>query len=141
MLAAHAEFSLVWRDQLHFNEKATRVRTDLAALEVNVKRTVRWPGTRLLKGAGVATVVRYRCSPAALPVLNRPGRLFGWVTPDFPEDLSFYAADGSCTFASISHEGEAWVFSDNVLATVTRFAEAKPHDVQGEAVNVLLGVV
>ena len=95
----------------------------------------------MLKGAGLATVVRYSCSPDTLRVLTRPRRLFGWLTPNYPEDLSFYGHTGLCAFASISHEREAWVFSEEALRTVNRYAETEPEDVVGEGLSVLLGVV
>lgn len=141
MLGTHSRFSLVWRDQLDFNEKAGRVREHLRALEVEVVRTVRWPGTLLLKGAGLATVVLYQCSDQAVEALCKPRRLFGWMTPNYPEDLAFYGSDGSCVLGTVSHEREAFVFDEHALAIVRRFVETSVEDVSDDALSVLRGVV
>jgi hypothetical protein len=141
MLGTSSRFSLVWRDQLDFNEKASRIREQLRDLEVEVLRTVRWPGTLLLKGAGTATVVLYRCSDRATEVLHKPRRLFGWLTPNYPEDLAFYGSDGSCALATVSHEREAFVLSENALSVVRRFVEPEVEQINGEGLSVVRGVV
>jgi hypothetical protein len=141
MLGTNSRFSLVWRDQLHFNEKASRIREQLQGLEVAAVRTVRWPGTLLMKGAGTATVVLYRCSNRATDVLRKPRRLFGWLTPNYPEDLAFYGSDGSCALATVSHEGEAFVLSDEAFAVVRHFVEPEVEQIDDEGLSVVRGVV
>ena len=141
MLRTHAEFSLVWRDQLHFNDKANRVRDQLRALERHVDRTVRWPGTLLMKGAGLATVIRYECNDSAAAILRRPRRLFGWTTPNYPEDLAFYDTDGTCALATISHEGEGWVLSATTLSVITRWVTTEPEEVSDDTRSILRGVI
>ena len=42
-------------------------------------------------------------------MLERPGSLFGWLQPAYPEDLAFFGHDERLAFASVSHEKDAWV--------------------------------
>jgi hypothetical protein len=123
MLSSHARFSLVWRDQLTFNEKASAVRSDLKRFEVDHRRKDRWPGTRLLGKAGKALIVNYSARLEAIPQLAVPGSLFSWLSPNFPEDLAFYDENGVCTFTSVSHEKEAYILEEStgsMLATLTK---------------------
>ncbi|MFA1737848.1 stage III sporulation protein AH [Lysinibacillus fusiformis] len=39
---------------------------------------------------------------------ERSDSLFGWITPELPEDLMFYE-DEQCVLAACSHEGFFWV--------------------------------
>jgi hypothetical protein len=139
MLYANSTFSLVWRDQLRFAESASSVRESLRPLQVDYFRVDRWPGTRLFH-RGKATVVHFRCDPRAHETLVRPGSLFSWLAPALPEDLAFYSEEGVATFASVSHDREAFVLSAplrEVFAGVIRLAE---DDAAADTVPILLGV-
>ena len=118
LVKSSATFGLVWRDQFRFQDSALAVRRDLRELEVEEWKSARWPGTEL--AGHRATIVTFRADEAALPVLLRPRALFAWLQPRFPEDIWFSTADGSPVFASIIHEGDAWVFSRVVAAAVAK---------------------
>ncbi len=64
-----------------------------------------WPGTRLI--GHLATVSFFRVRAESIRVLSSVSRLYAWLAPDHPEDLAFYRSDGSCCFASISHEKDS----------------------------------
>ncbi len=55
-----------------------------------------------------ATVTFYKVTTEAIGIISQMGALYRWLSPDYPEDLAFYREDGSCLFASISHERDAW---------------------------------
>lgn len=107
-LRTRSQFSLVWRDQLEFEQSAhaiaRRLRTDL----VSEARTDAWPGTQLL--GHLATVRTYRLSPNGLAVLRQTAGLSDWHAPSRPEDLAFYASDGRPWLGSIAHEKQAFVY-------------------------------
>jgi len=102
-------FGLVWREQLRFAETAAAVRAELQPLQLRLRKVDRWPGTRLVGHR--ASVLTYRCDPAARCVLTRPGSLFSWHAPSYPEDLWFVAEANSLLLASVAHQRQAWVFS------------------------------
>ncbi len=104
----YSQFSLVWRDQLSFDPSARSIQHELRRFQITRSRTSHWPGTQLIGTR--ADVIRYSIGAARTGVLSRSGSLFGWRSPDFPEDLCFYSADGSCTIATVSHEQTAWFF-------------------------------
>ena len=140
MLATQAQFSLVWRDRLTFSERASRPRRELTHLQVEVDRTLRWPGTVLMKnGTSMATVVRYRCHESAREILLSPGSLFSWTTPHFPEDLAFYDADGTCSLASVAHEKDAYVLTPAMVAEVEPYIRLYPMDVDEARLALLQG--
>jgi hypothetical protein len=100
-------FMLVWLDQFSFKPTARAIRRELQPLQLHHRRSSRWPGTIMFGHKG--DVITYRFDEQALAVLERPGSLFGWLQPTFPEDLAFFGADQRCAFASVSHEREAWI--------------------------------
>lgn len=52
--------------------------------------TQQWPGTILLSDQ-TATLFKYRLNPESGELLkNVASRLYQWLHPDLPEDLSFY---------------------------------------------------
>jgi hypothetical protein len=67
-----------------------------------------WPGTTLIGHA--ATLHEYAVSSALVRLLSRQcRRLYGWITPNLPEDLAMYRADGSVLLGSIAHERDGWL--------------------------------
>jgi hypothetical protein len=100
-------FMLVWRDQFSFKPSARTIRRELQPLQLRHRRSSKWPGNVML--GHKADVITYRFDQQALEVLQRPGSLFGWLQPTYPEDLAFFDSDQQCAFASVSHEKEAWI--------------------------------
>jgi hypothetical protein len=132
-LDGSSTFSLVWRDQLSFAASAAAVRAALGSLELRDVRRDRWPGTRLV--GHYASVVTFRATPDALPVLLEPGALFAWRSPAYPEDLSFSDDRGAVCLATVSHERAGWILSPSLAEAVGRdvrlFREAmSPQDQQ-----------
>lgn len=108
-----ASFSLVRRDQLNFNLSADKLDEELRPFRIRQDRTDKWPGTELM--AHFATVTFYRVTTDSIAILSKTGALYKWLSPNYPEDLAFYRADGSCLFASVSHEKDAWFEGQLVL--------------------------
>lgn len=106
-LRARSQFSLVWRDQLEFEQSAHAIARRLTPDLVSQVRTDTWPGTQLL--GHVATVRTYRLSGNALAVLREAAGLYDWHAPSRPEDLAFYTSDGRSWLGSIAHERDAFV--------------------------------
>ena len=100
-------FRLVWRDQFSFKPSARTIRRELKPLQLRHRRRSNWPGNVMLGHKG--DVITYRFDQQALKVLQRPGSLFGWLQPAYPEDLAFFDSDQQCAFASVSHEKDAWI--------------------------------
>lgn len=139
MLTCHATFSLVWRDQLSFNESASAIRADLKRHELDYRRRDRWPGTRLSGKGQQALIVSYATALDAIPTLSTPGSLFSWRSPNFPEDLAFYTDDGDCTFTSVSHDREAYVLDNSTSLMLATLAKVYPLEVPADTVAVLTG--
>lgn len=99
-------FSLVRRDQLDFNHSADRLLEELSPFWMRQRRTNKWPGTELM--SHFATVTFYKVTTDSIAILSMAEALYKWLSPNYPEDLSFYRADGSCLFTSVSHENDAW---------------------------------
>ena len=106
-LRTGSEFSLVWRDQLEFEDSARAIARRLRPDLVSEARTDMWPGTQLL--GHLATVRMYRLSADALAVLREAAGLYDWHAPSRPEDLAFYTSDGHPWLGSIAHERDAFV--------------------------------
>jgi hypothetical protein len=100
-----ASFSLVRHDQLDFNLSADKLDEELRSFRIRQNRTNKCPGTELM--GHFATVTFYRVTNDSIAILLRTGALYKWLSPNYPEDLSFYRVDGSCLFASVSHEKDA----------------------------------
>jgi len=107
---------------LDFDTPALNIKSELKRFQLSRARTDSWPGTTLI--GHKADVITYSIAAAATGVLTRPGSLFGWLAPRFPEDLAFYAADGTCTVETIAHERDARFREDDWLQLLP--ASAKP---------------
>lgn len=99
-------FSLVWREQLLFDESARLIANQLRPVLIREVRTNEWPGTRLLEN--MATVRYYRSTQDSLALLKEQESLYSWIANCLPEDLAFYDESETCAFGSISHEKDAW---------------------------------
>ena len=100
-------FSLVWRQSLSRDKNSQAVGQALRQHQLQTRQGSCWPGTQL-SGAS-ATIVTYSLNHDSVKVLQKPGSLFSWISPQYPEDLAFYGKDGRCGFASVAHEGLAWI--------------------------------
>lgn len=104
-----ASFSLVWQEQLSFNSTAQVIQDALKPSFVREERTDQWPGTKLMNHC--ATVRYYEVSSESIRVLQSASHLYSWLSPDRPEDLALYMADGELWLGSIAHERDGW-FAD-----------------------------
>jgi hypothetical protein len=95
-------FTLVEQPGLRFADAAIRLNLDLAQHLVSELSATAWPGTQL--GGGKAVVRRYRLNQDSQRLLLAVPSLYAWQSPDYPEDLAFYAADGSVWLGSVAHE-------------------------------------
>jgi hypothetical protein len=106
-LKLSSNFSLVWPDQLRFNQSAQDMEKQLAPfLEKEVRSDV-WPGTKLF--GQYATVRFYRYAVESCSVLRMVSGLYEWRAPNLPEDLAFYKPNGQCWLGSIAHETDAFL--------------------------------
>lgn len=103
-------FSLVRRDQLDFDASADKMDDRLRPFRIRQVKTDKWPGTELIGHR--ATVTFYRVVPETIDILSEVLTLYTWLSPDYPEDLAFYRADGTCLLASVAHEKDAWFEGD-----------------------------
>ena len=131
----YPEFSVVWREQLHFDPSAQALQHELRRFQVSRSRTDHWPGTRIVGSRG--DVIRYTSRAAATGVLVRPRSLFGWLAPRFPEDLCFYADDGSCAIISVSHERGAWFCNHEWLRLLPKSADPEIERLSDESLHLL----
>lgn len=107
LLGRHAAIGgLVLRDGR--SPSASAFVDELAASIVADERASSWPGTEL--HGGTARLVRFRLDAAVLSLLaTRTDRLYGWRSPDLPEDLCAWRTDGTLLLASIAHEHDGWL--------------------------------
>jgi len=111
-----SSLSLVWRDQMVFEPTAEEVGEALKPVLIREDRTDKWPGTTLL--GHMATVRHYRMTDKALGILERAPGLYAWQAPALPEDLIFYAKNGSVWLGSIAHERDAWFECGSEIETI-----------------------
>lgn len=130
-------FSLVQRRELGFRAEQSDIAIALAPLEVSRAYVKHWPGTELIRHK--ATVVLYRLTPDAVAPLLVPNALFNWRAPHFPEDLAFYDARKRCTFASVSHEREAWVLDKQLVSALGSIVTLMREEVPDTAFRVIAG--
>lgn len=104
-LKEYDSFSLVWRDDMEFNESAKKLEEQLAPYLIEEKHTDVWPGTQL--EYPFATVRIYQVNEKTIKTLQSVNSVFEWLSPNYPEDLAFYK-NGVNKFASVAHEQMAW---------------------------------
>ncbi len=97
------KFSLVWRDSLPFNQYAKDIESKLASFLILEEHTSEWPGTKIY-GPPENIIRFYKVSPESIEILKTERNIYAWESPDCPEDLAFYKADGSPWFGSVAHE-------------------------------------
>lgn len=108
-----AGFHLVLRHGLDFDAGALAVVEDLKPDTCRIRLTREWAGTTALDPA---RIIECRLTGRSIEVLQRANGIFEWCYPQKPEDLAFFAADGSCVFNSVAHHEEAWI-CDSTLKT------------------------
>ena len=64
------------------------------------------------------SVVSYRNDRSVSDVLRRPRSLFGWLAPDYPEDICFASNDGKLHLVTVSHEKDGWILSSQIARAV-----------------------
>ena len=99
-------FSLVWRDELRYDEHAAELEQKLQPYLIEETRVDRWPGTQLFDV--LATVRYYRVTDSSIEVLRWADDFRSWQSPRAPEDLAFYW-QGTAKYWSVAHEEMAGV--------------------------------
>jgi len=100
-----SEFSLVWRDEVAYNQVAFNLEKSLLPFLMKKERVNKWPGTEIMGNNAIIRI--YRVCDESIQVLRSVKDIFFFVGPDYPEDLAFYI-DGKVVFASVAHEEMAW---------------------------------
>ena len=76
---------------------------------LSVTQETEWPGTRLFDDT--ATVHRFSFNFETAQILkDAAGRLYDWIQPHLPEDLSILRHDGSPWLVTITHERYSSVY-------------------------------
>jgi hypothetical protein len=99
--------ALITRPNLGRSATAVQLLEDLSPWLVEETSVRGWPGTTLLDG--VATMHRFEAVSEVGAILRRVDRLYGWLQPDYPEDLAFYNPNGTVWLGSCAHEGFAYM--------------------------------
>ena len=116
--------SLIVRNGLGISDRGQRLLDSLGPSVISSERRSEWPGTVLLSGD--ALVVTIQLDGSAVDALRLGAdRLFGWIQPDLPEDLSFIRTDGSPFLVTICHESDAYLEADEF--EVSQFKQQFPN--------------
>ena len=113
-------FSLVWQDIFRFSDSADNLERTLLPFLIREELTNVWPGTEIR--GHKARVCHYRVTDESVSILADVSGLYAWLAPEMPEDLAFYAADGSCWLFSIAHEKDAAIMSESISMDEVRAA-------------------
>jgi len=105
-------FSLVWRDQLKFNNSAKEIEENLKPYLIKEEYTSKWPGTEIFKSK--AKVRYYKINQETIKILESADSLYNWLCPDRPEDLAIYLKNNNCWLESIAHEKESYIYIDEI---------------------------
>ena len=137
-LVFHEEwFGLVWRDGHDPSVRARELGSRLTPLKIDRRRSDRWPGTRL--SDSLATVIRYRASAEALPILTTTASPFEWVYPDLPEDLFFGSDESGLAFISVAHERDAWLLKRRHARAIGQQLTLEKEELLPWEVGIFLG--
>ena len=105
MLIKADSFSLVVKDTLELKDTGKNILDKLNPFLLKEDYVSKWPGTELLTEK--AKLYKYSLNNRSIEILSDINRLFDWLQPEFPEDLTFYRKD-KIIFVSISHEKDSW---------------------------------
>jgi hypothetical protein len=101
---------LVVRPNLGLADSATAVLERFRQWRVSSQAKTEWPGTKLYEGE-TARVDEYSLAWESAEVLTHAAdRLYAWVQPSLPEDLSLLRSDGEPWLMTIADEKEAFLF-------------------------------
>jgi len=107
-----ASFSLVWRDQLEFNESAKEIEEKLKPYLIKEEYTNKWPGTEIYDSK--AKVRFYKFNSETIKILQEAKSLYNWLSPNMPEDLAFYSKNGKCILESVAHEKDSLIYLEEI---------------------------
>lgn len=107
-----ASFSLVWRDQLNFNDSAKEIEEKLKPYKFKEEYSNEWPGTKLFNSK--AKIRFYKINSETIKILEKANALYNWNCPARPEDLAIYFKDGTCWLGSIAHEEDSFIYIDTI---------------------------
>lgn len=97
------EFILVERHQSELNEKGLKFLESLKSEIIDIEVDQKWPGTELF--GHFANIYFFKTSEKAKRILlDNSDSLYSWLSPDYPEDLSFYKTKGEVWLTSTSQE-------------------------------------
>ena len=110
--------NLEWRsvaDLQRYNDNCIEYMEKLQPFLIHVRHNTVWPSTQV--GACDQDeegfdICLYRSCGEIEPLLLQPRRLYGWMYPDFPEDLCLFTKN-ACWFHTTSHEEQAFLHVDN----------------------------
>lgn len=139
LLAGSVEFAFVWVPWFTaWKPSATSLAGELAPMRTRITQSAGWPGNRLSNTT--ARVVFYRSTAAALSTLLLPGSLFSWRGPTYPEDLSFYDANGQAIMGSVAHESEGWILSRRLARELGQLVTLERLTLEGDDRDIVRGV-
>lgn len=97
------EFVLVERHQSELNENGFKFLESLKSEIIDIEVDEKWPGTNL--DGHFANIYYFKTSERAKQILlENSDSLYSWLSPDYPEDLTFYKTKGEIWLTSTSHE-------------------------------------
>lgn len=101
-------FLLVMRSSLGISDSCVVVMNRLSPYLLSKSQESEWPGTKLLDDEK-ATVYKYRLTRESAKILSEiTDRLYLWIQPNLPEDLSLLRKNGEPWLVSISHEKDGY---------------------------------
>lgn len=111
----YAFFSVIVRSDLKANPSTSIILNAMKANQHKIINTKRLPMGEI-RSAHPAQIFYFTTTPREIrSTLKKVGSLFGWVMPQYPEDLCFYRADKSLAIASNSHESRAFFFDKEFI--------------------------
>ena len=75
--------------------------------------TEKWPGTETFDTDNFYKIIFYKADVEAYESLTIVDNIFDWYYPNAPMDLCFYR-NGFCWYESAAHEGEAYLYVDDL---------------------------
>jgi len=104
------QFSLAWLKNTEYRESADRIRAVLEKYLIKEERREKAKSTNANEGEAVTRY--YRVKQEAVDVLKSAEHLFSWLSPDYPEELTFYSKDGKELMWVVVHDDLAYMSSE-----------------------------
>lgn len=119
-----SHFSLVWQEQLKFEKSADVLAMKLQKHLLKEGYTNKWPGTELV--GHKAKIRYYALNKETITILKSTNRLYAWIAPELPEDLTLYVKSNDCWLVSVSHENMGWInsnviYNDDISSLLRNF--------------------